>query len=585
MESSILNSNKKQNMLRQSVDFFAQNFKVKPLDCSRQAAKSDLIFWAILGAVCFLIIYGVHPLDVTDDRWILNSYVEQDVIQHYSGWMAFRKSDWTYPIGNFDAMSGGILTYTDSIPWASILFKLFRTVLPATFQFFGLYIFLAFILQGIAAGKLLRLLIDDKFAVCIGVVLFCFSPIMMERAFRHTALASHFLITFSLYFLFKSYYTKKMSLWYILIATVAIGTHPYFLPIVFSIIGANVLYLLGSGRATFLHSCFVSAAALTATVFAGYFIGALGGSSLSYDGYGYFNMNINALYNPTSAGGIKWSYILPVFPQMLGNYDGFNYLGLGVLLGIPPSLYYCCKHISGFLKKNWSIITVSIFMTAFAVSNTVTFNDSVVLRYPLPDDMLSFASIFRASSRIFYPVFYLIVLGVIVALYRLNVKKVLLLVILTVQLLDLSPVIYVKHNSFNNDSITAAFEKNPWYSNWQLAKLAETVKVLLPLEYIWNYELTAWGLKNNVDINVHFASSQYFGGGDETALYRGNMKRLESGSLGDQAGFITANQKLADDISSNMSDRYNIYHINGFYFIVNKNINLGRDKYAAANHG
>ena len=135
-------------MLRQSVDFFAQNFKGKPLDCSRQAAKSDLIFWAILGAVCFLIIYGVHPLDVTDDRWILNSYVEQDVIQHYSGWMAFRKSDWTYPIGNFDAMSGGILTYTDSIPWASILFKLFRTVLPATFQFFGLYIFLAFILQG-----------------------------------------------------------------------------------------------------------------------------------------------------------------------------------------------------------------------------------------------------------------------------------------------------------------------------------------------------------------------------------------------------------------------------------------------------
>ena len=127
--------------------------------------------------------------------------------------------------------------------------------------------------------------------------------------------------------------------------------------------------------------------------------------------------------------------------------------------------------------------------------------------------------------------------------------------------------------------------KKTWYSNWQLAKLAETVKVLLPLEYIWNYELTAWGLKNNVDINVHFASSQYFGGGDETALYRGNMKRLESGSLGDQAGFITANQKLADDISSNMSDRYNIYHINGFYFIVNKNINLGRDKYAAANHG
>ena len=50
------------------------------------------------------------------------------------------------------APDGTAISYTDSLPWVSIFFKLLRGMLPATFQWFGLYTLLCFALQG-AAGR------------------------------------------------------------------------------------------------------------------------------------------------------------------------------------------------------------------------------------------------------------------------------------------------------------------------------------------------------------------------------------------------------------------------------------------------
>ena len=47
-------------------------------------------------------------------------------------------------------------------------------------------------------------------------------------------------------------------------------------------------------------------------------------------------------------------------------------------------------------------IAVAIGMTAFAISNVVTFNDKVIANIHLPEAILNLCGIFRASSRIFY---------------------------------------------------------------------------------------------------------------------------------------------------------------------------------------
>ena len=95
---------------------------------------------AFIGIGAFLLIYGMTPLDVTNDAWIMAGYDETDIIQHYSGWLAFRNSDWTFPLGIASDMAvgqGTCISYTDSIPWVAIVCKLFRGILPETFRYFA----------------------------------------------------------------------------------------------------------------------------------------------------------------------------------------------------------------------------------------------------------------------------------------------------------------------------------------------------------------------------------------------------------------------------------------------------------------
>lgn len=57
-----------------------------------------------VGFIAFLIIYGIGPLSVTNDRWIMSGYDCDDIVQHYAGWVAFRNSAWHFPIGLADNM-------------------------------------------------------------------------------------------------------------------------------------------------------------------------------------------------------------------------------------------------------------------------------------------------------------------------------------------------------------------------------------------------------------------------------------------------------------------------------------------------
>ena len=95
---------------------------------------------ALAGILIFLWVYGAAPLNVSWDGWIANGYDEIDVQQHYAGWLLFRNSHWTFPLGKADnlaAPDGTIISYTDSIPWVSIALKVLRRFLPPVFQWFG----------------------------------------------------------------------------------------------------------------------------------------------------------------------------------------------------------------------------------------------------------------------------------------------------------------------------------------------------------------------------------------------------------------------------------------------------------------
>ena len=155
----------------------------------------------IIGIITFVTIYGFVPLDVSNINWIVAGYDENDIVQHYAGWLAFRNSDWAWPLGLAKDMAAGegtIISFTDSIPIVAIIFKLFRNVLPRSFQYFGIYTIICYVLQSVASFKIIYYKTKNTFFSSVGTILFSFAPIFMERAFRHTALGSQWLILFSI---------------------------------------------------------------------------------------------------------------------------------------------------------------------------------------------------------------------------------------------------------------------------------------------------------------------------------------------------------------------------------------------------
>lgn len=388
---------------------------------SRLPAAAAALLGAAAGVAVFLWVYGTLPLHTGWDAWIMAGYDEWDVQQHYAGWLLFRNAHWTFPLGLADTIAlpaGTAISYTDSLPWVSIAFKLLRGVLPSTFQWFGWYVLFCFAMQG-AAGALLclrgmpgRMAAALAAPVCGG--LFACLPTLWERAFRHTALASQWLFLFALYFYLEDRAALRaagrgrLCWWGPVLAFTAVGIHPYFLPPVLACVflWAVDRARLGGGALRALLDLVLS---LAAAVGGGVLCGALGaGASLSRDGYGQFSMNLNALFNPTSRGGYTWSRLLPVLPQQSGQYDGFNYLGLGVLVLLAAALVLAVPawlrrpaDVRAWWRRNWPVAAVCLCMTLFALSNRVSWGDAV-FEFPLPSALLSLCGIFRSSGRMFY---------------------------------------------------------------------------------------------------------------------------------------------------------------------------------------
>ena len=156
---------------------------------------------ALLGALVFLLIFGFQVLDFTYTDWLLPKD-GGDLSQHYLGWVEYRASAWNFPIGLMDNVlypEKVSVVYTDSIPLLAFFFKLISGILPANFQYLGLFGLLCYVLQGGFAAILIFHFTKQKWPSVIGSLLFSCSLLLLHRMFAHTALSAHFLILASLY--------------------------------------------------------------------------------------------------------------------------------------------------------------------------------------------------------------------------------------------------------------------------------------------------------------------------------------------------------------------------------------------------
>lgn len=551
---------------------------------------------AVIGMVTFLIIYGLTPLNVTNDNWIFSGYDESDIVQHYAGWMAFRNSNWGFPIGMASDMAygdGTIISFTDSIPWVAIVCKLFRNVLPDTFQYFGIYALLCYILQCIASFKIVMLKTNNKTYALLASVLFCFAPILLERMMRHTGLGSQWLILFAILFYLQyksgSENWVKTHLKYLLLEILAIGIHPYFLPMI-------AVFQLLCVIEDVIFKKWISIAAMPATLFITYIFGfVLGavGNGIALDrgeeeGYGFYSMNLNAPFNPTSCGQYNWSVFLKVHPQILGNYDGFNYLGLGILLGLFGLCLYIFLLKKSLLLKSWCkkykfLIACCIFLTVFAASNVITFNDKTIITILLPNLIKNLCEIFRASSRMFYPVYYMVFIFVVNGIYVLCSQNkrflfTMLSLVLAVQLFDIHRCIIQKHLQMKEKAGYAPSLLN----DGNLKMIAEdNDQVALDNCRHGDLGVAAWAYKNDLKTLYSEANSGTYAKAREKA--EEICQQGQNGNDISQSIIVTNDHETAKKYLDNNHSLAAYYFDNDFYFIYNDSDALaGLPKYEVA---
>lgn len=367
--------------------------------------KNSFIFLVpvCLGGLIFLLIVGPRALDPTNIAWLSGG----DPSTGYLGWVFFRQDEWRFPLAlnpHYGLELSSSILYSDSNVLFAFIFKAFSFILPPTFQYFGIWILLCFILQAYASWKILQL-ISNNFYICfIGTIIFVFSPNFLARLYGHYNLLGHFFILMSLYIIIKQDISARKWQWLILLICASL-VHSYLSAMVIALWFTDLVTCLLVKKISsvyFIKECIIFFMVIFVTLYlGGYFTITKG---LEAGGYGLYRMNILSLFNPSG-----WSYILKALPECPGNYEGFNYLGLGnlFLLFWTIPVYITNRKKIVFAKKYYPLAILFMGFTLFAITSDVSF-----LNYNFHLFTINFSifKMFRASGRFFWPVFYIIIL-------------------------------------------------------------------------------------------------------------------------------------------------------------------------------
>jgi hypothetical protein len=386
----------------------------------------------LVGGLSFLIIAGPQFLDPRNVAWLVGG----DPLQHYLGWAFFRNGPWTFPLGLNPLYGMGFsnsIVFTDSIPLLAIPFKAISSFLPEPFQYFGIWVLLCFVLQAIFAYRLIGLFCNNVALQSLGSIFFIFSPTLIFRLNLHESLMGHFLILAALYLNLKQtkLFTKpSLDFWqssaWILLLSAAVLVHFYLAVMILGLWLADLSSRLFSKKIiTYKELGIESILTVVVVSFvawqAGYF--AIEGASGATRGFGDFRTNLLALFN--SRGWSYWLRPIPLRDSVeAATGEGFQYLGAGSLLLLMSAFYAVVTrrfHAIQMIKLVWKeycfLIIVVIAFALLSFSNRVglgPWNFTI----PLPDILLNIFSIIRSSSRLFWPMYYVIILLIIFVIMR-----------------------------------------------------------------------------------------------------------------------------------------------------------------------
>lgn len=428
----------------------------------------DLFVSCIIAVIIFMLMGGTDYLNIKN----INVVMHGDVAQLYLSNMLFRWENWHglsqiisigYPDAGGTATTGSLSILGIILKWCKDLFEL-----SPFYQFNGWWCFLNYILQAIASVFICRKLSSNKLTVILCSIFFIASPILISRIYNHEMLTSHWLILATLYIYLNGKLTYKTWFAYSLIALIGLYTHSYFIPMTFAIFIALVVQKI-IDKSIDIKSSVFGALTLIGVFLFGYLGLQLNGLDASAGGYRLYSMNLNALFNPSTFP----STFLKDWPLSPGQYEGFQYLGFGLIIAFILALPYVIMNFdTKKLKSHFGIICVCLGLTFFALSTKIQFGNYVLLDLGKGGFINEIGGIFRAGGRFFWPVWYVLVFYILFLLFKYckQQMKILLPILVVLQLIDVYPAIQnirknIKTNS--EEQIELHFKSDKWHEIFQ----------------------------------------------------------------------------------------------------------------------
>lgn len=404
-----------------------------------------LMLWPVLlGVLAFFALGGAGILPPGNVGWLSQG----DLAQSYLGWAFFRDAPWAWPPAANPAYGleiGSSVYYSDSIPLLALFFKAIAPMLPQPFQYFGLWVLLSLVLQAWFAWTLAGLASRDVWFRTVAVLLLVLAPPMLNRLGGHMALVGHWPLLAGLYLCLRPRQHAQWRAWALLVA-VAMALHAYLFVLVGVLWVADLLRRRLDDRRSHVArtkgamakeiAAVVGAALLSAWV-SGLFM--VSGRGMRAQGFGHYKMNLLAPFD-----GDGWSWFGLHVAQAAGEYEGFNYLGAGVIVLAALALVLHLRRRDRPAGTRRTVLTaMAIALTLVAVTHVVGAG-ALQWTLPLPArlvDKLQGLPV-QATGRLFWVVHYLIIVAALFALARClrpMPLRLVLLGVLALQVADLHP--------------------------------------------------------------------------------------------------------------------------------------------------
>ena len=426
--------------------------------------------------------FGWQSLDPASTAWLLRD----EPAQHYLGWYFFRHEPWHWPLGRIEGFglpAGSSVAMTDAIPLLAIPFKLLSPLLPEHFQYFGLWMLACFMLNGYFGLRLMARLSEHASLRFLGALFFVLSPVLLFRAHGHEALMAQWMILAAC----ERYYSGWKGRYWLLLCAIAALCHPYLLFMVLALYAAALLDAARSGSVPLrwlgAHVAFCALFVLGLLWTAGYLLDG----PVDRSGYGYFSMNLLALFDPQFFNASRFFSQHAFSPDFApyGQYEGFLYLGAGMLLLLAVGTGACLAgskpaRVLHWLRRDWPLYAAALTLWLLALSTKVMLGSWHLFTVPVPAAVEQVLSTFRASGRFGWPLFYLLNLYALALVVRYLPRRgaqCVLLAALALQLLDQYPKYQEFRTLFQARAATVNTLPSPRWG--ELARHAERL-VLLP---------------------------------------------------------------------------------------------------------